>query len=125
MAAITPEKVLFETKRPEELPLEWEEVEMDADSRMIDYKFPASFLNAKTIATSLTFAVGPKELKDFRMIERHYFRDRLLKSFDFNFGFCIPNTVNTWEHVYETVSDSFYFANGKLIMHNKATFTYE
>lgn len=36
-----------------------------------------------------------------RMIERHYFRDRLVKSFDFEFGFCIPNTTNTWDVVYD------------------------
>lgn len=35
------------------------------------------------------------------MIERHYFRDHLLKSFDFDFGFCIPNSRNTCEHIYE------------------------
>lgn len=34
------------------------------------------------------------------MIERHYFRDVLIKSFDFDFGFVIPNTTNTWESVY-------------------------
>ena len=35
------------------------------------------------------------------MIERHYYRERLLKSFDFEFGFCIPNSRNTCEHIYE------------------------
>ena len=25
----------------------------------------------------LTFAVGPRELREFRMIERHYFRDQV------------------------------------------------
>lgn len=35
------------------------------------------------------------------MIERHYFRDRLLKSFDFDFGFLIPGSQNTMEHIYE------------------------
>jgi len=30
----------------------------------------------------------------------HYFRDRLIKSFDFSFGFCIPGSTNTWEAVY-------------------------
>lgn len=34
------------------------------------------------------------------MIERHFFKDRLLKSFDFDFGFCIPNSHNTCEHIY-------------------------
>ena len=35
------------------------------------------------------------------MIERHYFGDKLLKNFDFNFGFCVPNSRNTVEHIYE------------------------
>ena len=34
------------------------------------------------------------------MIERHYFGNELIKSFDFNFGFCIPGSTNTWEAVY-------------------------
>mmetsp|Transcript_34991 Transcript_34991/g.6296 ORF Transcript_34991/g.6296 Transcript_34991/m.6296 type:complete len:81 (+) Transcript_34991:331-573(+) len=76
------------------------------------------------------------------MIERHYFRDRLLKNFDFNLDFCIPNSVNSWEILYEvpelpaeleqeiidnpwdTKSDSFYFVEGQLIMHNKAEYSY-
>ena len=76
------------------------------------------------------------------MIERHYFRDTLIKSFEFKFDFCIPNSVNTWEYIYvvpdfdpeikkqmienpwETKSDSFYFVEGKLIMHNKALYNY-
>ncbi len=50
---------------------------------------------------SVEFTVGEKPVNKFRMIERHYFRDRLLKSFDFEFGFCIPNSKNTCEHIYE------------------------
>jgi hypothetical protein len=34
-------------------------------------------LQAKTIGTSLVFAVGSKEVPSFRMIERHYFRFKL------------------------------------------------
>lgn len=97
---------------------------------------------------------------------RHYFRDRLLKSFDFTFPFwsvptlrtcdaeprlilcgcagccSIPNSTNTWEAIYEVPemtpaekeeilnspfesrSDSFYFVDGKLIMHTKAEYAY-
>jgi protein unc-119 len=46
------------------------------------------------------FGVGNKEVKEFRMIERHYFRNQLVKSFDFEFGFCIPGSINTWDAVY-------------------------
>ena len=61
------------------------------------------------------------------MIERHYYEDYLIKSSDFSFVFCIPNSKNSWEHIYDmpkipkkimeqmianpykTKSDSFYF----------------
>ena len=66
----------------------------------------------------------------------------MLKSFDFDFGFCIPDSKNTVEHIYdfpklesetikqmvanpfETKSDSFYFVDGNLVMHNKADYSY-
>ncbi|MGH0161564.1 UNVERIFIED_CONTAM: hypothetical protein FKN15_041363 [Acipenser sinensis] len=88
------------------------------------------------------FTVGEKPINNFRMIERHYFREQLLKSFDFEFGFCIPSSKNTCEHIYEfpplsdeimhemilypyeTQSDSFYFVDNKLVMHNKADYSY-
>lgn len=47
------------------------------------------------------FTVGTNPVKNFRMIERHFFRERLLKTFDFEFGYCIPHSKNTCEHVYE------------------------
>lgn len=91
---------------------------------------------------SLEFAVGSEALNSFRMIERHYFRDMLIRSYDFDFGFCIPNSTNTWEaiydipaleesiqqdmiaHPYMAKSDSFYFVNDELVMHNKAEYCY-
>lgn len=50
---------------------------------------------------SVEFTVGDIPINNFRMIERHYFREQLLKSFDFEFGFCIPSSKNTCEHIYE------------------------
>ena len=47
------------------------------------------------------FTVGEREVKSFRMIERHYFRDQLIKSFDFDFGFCVPKSRNSIEHIYD------------------------
>ena len=76
------------------------------------------------------------------MRERHYFKDILIKSFEFKFDFCIPNSTNTWETIYtvpdlepglkqdiinnpwQTRSDSFYFVGDKLVMHNKAIYNY-
>ena len=94
------------------------------------------------VGATVDFSVGSQPIKDFRMIERHFFRNKLLKSFDFDFGFCIPDSKNTVEHIYdfpkldaetikqmvsnpfETKSDSFYFVDGRLVMHNKADYSY-
>ena len=48
--------------------------------------FGADFLSLQAIGTTLQFSVGNNEIPEFRMIERMYFRDILIKSFDFTFG---------------------------------------
>lgn len=114
-----------------------------AAMRTIRYQFAPSFLRKHAVGAKLVFGInGDKPVPKFRMIERHYFRNCLIKSFDFEFGFCIPHSTNTWEAIYdmprlnpeweeaiianpyETVSDSFYFVDNKLIMHNKAFYAY-
>ena len=144
-------RVIFEVQRPKMDPdmaarnaaqLASLPAEMETAVRSVRYNFPPHFLDQKTVGAMLVFCVGPNPVPNFRMIERHYFRDQLIKSFDFAFGFCIPNSTNTWEaiydmptmsdalkadivnHPFETRSDSFYFANGELIMHNKAEYAY-
>ena len=110
--------------------------------RMIRYHLGPDFLDLKNLGSSLTFSVGDKPVKDFLMIERHYFNEILIKSFEFKFDFCIPKSVNTWEYIYtvpeidpklkqqmidepwHTRSDSFYFVGNNLIMHNKAIYNY-
>ncbi|KND04675.1 uncharacterized protein SPPG_00390 [Spizellomyces punctatus DAOM BR117] len=136
-------KVVFEVKRPS-VEINWKERDLSGgdELRTIAYTFPVDFLSYKTVGTTLVFAVCPEGIQNFRMIERHYFKGKLLKSFDFTFGYCIPNSVNTWEAVYSlpeltekqvqemvdnpgsTLSDSFYFVDDRLIMHNKASYSY-
>ncbi|XP_022902780.1 protein unc-119 homolog [Onthophagus taurus] len=110
--------------------------------RFVRYQFTPQFLKLKTVGATVEFTVGSKPVNKFRMIEKHFFRDKLLKTFDFEFGFCIPHSRNTCEHIYEfptlptdlvnemianpfeTRSDSFYFVDDHLIMHNKADYAY-
>jgi hypothetical protein len=138
-------KVIFEVGKdspaPQDIAVDFSTLGEDM-YRKIKYTFSEDVLRLPLIQTTLMFAVGNIALNGFRMIERHYFRDRLIKSFDFSFGFCIPGSTNSWDSVYslpplsedlvnemidnpyETKSDSFYFVNGKLIMHNKASYRY-
>ncbi|KAM9789044.1 protein unc-119 homolog B-like [Neosynchiropus ocellatus] len=110
--------------------------------RFVRYQFTPAFLRLRQVGATVEFSVGDMPIDNFRMIERHYFRERLLKSFDFEFGFCMPSSRNTCEHIYEfpplsedviremilhpyeTQSDSFYFVDNKLVMHNKADYSY-
>ncbi|CAJ1029288.1 putative GMP-PDE, delta subunit [Leishmania utingensis] len=112
--------------------------------RTIRYRFAPSFLRKSAVGAKLVFGIsGDAPVPKFRMIERHYFRNVLIKSFDFEFGFCIPHSTNTWEAIYdmpslspeweeaiiaspfEAASDSFYFVGNQLIMHNKAYYAYD
>lgn len=142
--------VLFEIAKPtvppepDECEPEGEPEEPDPNAgRFVRYQFTPQFLKLKTVGATVEFTVGNLPVSKFRMIERHFFRDTLLKSFDFEFGFCIPNSSNTCEHIYhfptlspslvaemiahpfETRSDSFYFVDDRLIMHNKADYAYD
>ena len=114
----------------------------EEEFRTVRYNFGPNFFKLSQIGTTLTFSVGEKPVKKFRMIERHYFRKQLIQSFDFEFPFCIPGSTNTWDSIYtipkfdeklkeeminspwETRSDSFYFVDGLVIMHNKAEYNY-
>lgn len=140
---------LFEVAKPEKCCSPGETLSSDSEEdldqnagRFVRYQFTPTFLKLKSIGALVEFTIGNQEVKSFRMIERHYFRDRLLKSFDFDFGFLIPGSKNTMEHIYEfpelekgdiklmvdnpyeTRSDSYYFVDGKLVMHNKAEYSY-
>ncbi|CAG9333873.1 unnamed protein product [Blepharisma stoltei] len=131
--------VLFEVQSEED---SVSEPPQDDSFRTVKYQLGPDFLKLKALGSTIDFLVGPREVRNFRMIERHYFRNVLLKSFDFNLDFCIPNTRNSWEVIYEipelpadleqlmiespweTKSDSFYFVQNQLIMHNKAEYNY-
>lgn len=137
--------VVFDVEREREgiPPPEAITPEMEVNARSIRYRFNPNFLSYKTVGAKLVFAVGQHAVPNFRMIERHYFGDKLIKSFDFQFGFCIPNSTNSWEAIYDmpalseedkqaiiqnpfaTQSDSFYFVNNQLVMHNKAYYAYD
>mmetsp|Transcript_12738 Transcript_12738/g.18791 ORF Transcript_12738/g.18791 Transcript_12738/m.18791 type:complete len:250 (-) Transcript_12738:335-1084(-) len=138
-------KIIFEVGRDNPPPVDLDIDISNIDENMyrrIKYDFSEDVLRLPYVGTTLVFSVGDQPVQDFRMVERHYYRNQLVKSFDFSFGFCIPGSTNTWdslyampnmdddlinemiENPYETVSDSFYFVGNKLIMHNKASYKY-
>lgn len=139
-------RVLFEVGHDVEMvgsmEIDYDTFDEDDYVRAVKYTFCEDILRLPLVSTSLSFKVGDMPIDNFRIIERHYFRDKLIKSYDFSFGFCIPGSVNSWDaiydvpplnediiqdmisHPYETVSDSFYFVDDELTMHNKARYQY-
>ena len=73
----------------------------DLSTRYIRYGFDPSFLDCTSIGAALTMHNGPRELKDLQLVERHYFRNKLIKSFEFTFPYVIPSSTNTWEMIYD------------------------
>lgn len=65
------------------------------------FNISTNFDHRRNSIFRVEFTVGSRPVNRFRMIERHFFRDKLLKTFDFEFGFCIPYSRNTCEHIYE------------------------
>ena len=77
------------------------------------------------------------------MIEKHFFKGKCVKTYDFKTGFCIPHTVNSWETIYllpeldedtkqemlenpgEAKSDSYFFIENQLIMHQRCRYNYD
>ena len=114
----------------------------DPTKRMIRYHLGPDFLNLRTVGLTMYFSIGAQPINNMEMIERHYFRGKCIREFSFKFGFVIPNSTNSWEFVYdlpelseemhaeivqapwEVKSDSFFFTNGKLMIHNRAAYNY-
>lgn len=49
--------------------------------RVIHYNFGPRFLELKTIGTLLDFKIGDKPVKNLVLIERHYFKDKLIEGY--------------------------------------------
>ena len=114
----------------------------DPTIRVVKYHFGPDFFLLTTIGLQVQFSVGDVPIPNLQMIERHYFKNKVIKSYDFKFGFCMPNSQNSIEMIYdlpqlndeekqemienpwETKSDTFFFVDGKLVIHNRAEYNY-
>jgi hypothetical protein len=54
--------------------------------RKVKYEFSQDFFAARSIAAHCTFSCGDREIQDLRLIEKHYFRNQLIRSYDFIYG---------------------------------------
>lgn len=112
------------------------------EMRKKTYNFPISFLQQNFMSTYLKFKVGDLEVKNLVLVENHFYKNHRIASYVFKFPYCAPNSVNSWQYVYElpkikkefiedikkngtvTTSDTFFFVEGKMVMHNKSEYVF-
>ena len=75
--------------------------EDDPSTRVIKYHLGPDFLKLRTVGLTLNFGIGPEPINKLEMVERHYFRGKVIRSYDFKFGFVIPGSTNSWEFIYD------------------------
>jgi hypothetical protein len=63
--------VLYEIEKP----AEHIGVPLAEEMRQVRFHFGPQFFDLKTIGTTLKFRVGEKEVADFTVVERHYFKN--------------------------------------------------
>ena len=85
---------------------------------------------------------GDKPVPGIHLVEKHFFKGNLIKTYDFQFGFMIPGTENQWETIYdlpqfteeqkmelitspnEVTSDSYFFVGNELVIHERCRYNY-
>ena len=67
----------------------------------VRYNLKREILKLKTIGATIKFINGDKPISKFTLLERHFYKNHLLKSFVFDFGFLIPDSENSAEQIYE------------------------
>ena len=50
----------------------------EAEFRTVRYHFGPNFFKLNQIGTTLVFSIGAQPVKNFTMIERHYFKEKLI-----------------------------------------------
>jgi hypothetical protein len=73
----------------------------DPKTRVIKYHLGPDFLRLSTVGLTLNFSNGDKPINNMLMVERHYFRGKVIRSYEFKFGFVIPSSTNSWEFIYD------------------------
>ena len=76
---------------------------LTVDMRTLKHNFPRSFFQLRNLELNLEFSNvnGDAPLSDLVLIEKHFFRGRVLSEFEFNFPFCVPKSTNQWQYIYE------------------------
>ena len=70
-------------------------------NQLFHYEFGVSFFRLECFGISLKLQSGDQPFAEVRLIENYFYGKEKLKSFQFAYGRLAPNTVTTWDLVYD------------------------
>ncbi|CAK90678.1 unnamed protein product (macronuclear) [Paramecium tetraurelia] len=121
---------------------DFENDEENQQQEVLSYQFTPQYFDIKTLGATKIFKTFDKPLKNLLLVDRFYFKNNLIKEYEFCFPFCIPHSTNTWESMYDqpalganlkdlmlinpwkTKSDTFLFIDGKLANHERIEYDF-
>lgn len=68
-------------------------------------RVPKKILKCKSVSREINFA-SEEEMENFRLEQKVYFKGQCLEEWSFEFGFVMPNSVNTWQSMIEAAPES-------------------
>jgi retinal rod rhodopsin-sensitive cGMP 3',5'-cyclic phosphodiesterase subunit delta len=87
-------KILWQGNQDLSLP----EVEHEA-------KVPKKILKCRAVSREINFS-SVEAMKKFRISQRVFFKNKVMEDWNFEFGFVIPNSTNTWQSLIEAAPES-------------------
>ncbi len=78
----------------------WESHGWDNQILNREEHFPRATLQCKVVSREINFS-SAVEIKDFKVFQKVFVGGQLLEEWNFEFGFVIPHSTNSWENVLE------------------------
>jgi retinal rod rhodopsin-sensitive cGMP 3',5'-cyclic phosphodiesterase subunit delta len=101
---------------------------------------PSSILDCAAVRREINFSTK-KEISSLSLVQRFLLNGLCIENWSFQFGYCIPNSTNTWQQVIQSargkdqmmkatdmsgkvIIDTCFYDKGDLIYQNKAKVYY-
>uniref|UniRef100_A0A7S0SJZ0 GMP phosphodiesterase delta subunit domain-containing protein n=1 Tax=Mantoniella antarctica TaxID=81844 RepID=A0A7S0SJZ0_9CHLO len=79
-------------------PVNWREEEVEAH-------IPKGILQCKSVSREMNFS-SLEAIQDFRLEQRIYLGDTCIEEWNFEFGFVIPGSTNSWQTTVEAAAEA-------------------
>mmetsp|Transcript_28497 Transcript_28497/g.32604 ORF Transcript_28497/g.32604 Transcript_28497/m.32604 type:complete len:155 (+) Transcript_28497:37-501(+) len=78
----------------------WESKNWDTTSGELEARIPSEILKCRAVSREINFS-SRELMNKFRLEQKILFQGQPIEEWDFDFGFVIPNSTNTWQQSIE------------------------